>query len=284
MFCVFCGDQQEAPAIIPTISPSAGDSTRAAHSAPEPSRTRPQDGECPRNTRRRRRQVALQPYFDYRGVEISIRLPSTQPAGAALSVCTADANRARRPLTLAGKLHVDGGGAAPHCARQVRRDSRDKKPKMNCARRRRHPCPHPSTEVEPTPPRRRWRRGFCGAHSAAGRSTCASLWMRRGRYRRLRCCLRGHAALCPRDRVDRLTPSPNIQPIRRRSTAVFGKRVPQAAAGASRRPVRGAALVTRAARDYYDVLGVSKAADGKELKRAYRAAVRPRHALPSIPP
>ena len=88
------------------------------------------------------------------------------------------------------------------------------------------------------------------------------------------------------------SPPPNIQPIRRRSTvgathasgaAFFGKRVPQAAAGASRRPVRGAALVTRAARDYYDVLGVSKAADGKELKRAYRAAVRPRHALSSFP-
>ena len=42
------------------------------------------------------------------------------------------------------------------------------------------------------------------------------------------------------------------------------------------RPVRGAALVTRAARDHYKVLGVSRAADGKELKRAYRALVRPR--------
>jgi hypothetical protein len=65
----------------------------------------------------------------------------------------------------------------------------------------------------------------------------------------------------------------------------FGKRVRhQAAVGASLplRPVRGAPLVTRAARDHYKVLGVSRAADGKELKRAYRALVRPRrhHSIP----
>ncbi len=37
------------------------------------------------------------------------------------------------------------------------------------------------------------------------------------------------------------------------------------------------AVVTYAARDYYEVLGVSRAADGKELKRAYRQLARKYH-------
>ena len=36
-------------------------------------------------------------------------------------------------------------------------------------------------------------------------------------------------------------------------------------------------VVTHAARDYYEVLGVSRAADGKELKRAYRQLARKYH-------
>lgn len=36
---------------------------------------------------------------------------------------------------------------------------------------------------------------------------------------------------------------------------------------------RGAALVTRAAEDYYQVLGVGKEADKKEIKSAYRQKV-----------
>lgn len=36
-------------------------------------------------------------------------------------------------------------------------------------------------------------------------------------------------------------------------------------------------LVVRAGRDYYEVLGVSRAADGKELKRAYRQLARKYH-------
>ena len=40
---------------------------------------------------------------------------------------------------------------------------------------------------------------------------------------------------------------------------------------------RSATVLTRAARDYYEVLGVSRAADGKELKRAYRQLARKYH-------
>ena len=36
-------------------------------------------------------------------------------------------------------------------------------------------------------------------------------------------------------------------------------------------------MVTRAGRDYYEVLGVSRSADGKELKRAYRQLARKYH-------
>ena len=36
-------------------------------------------------------------------------------------------------------------------------------------------------------------------------------------------------------------------------------------------------MTVRAARDYYEVLGVSRAADGKELKRAYRQLARKYH-------
>ena len=59
----------------------------------------------------------------------------------------------------------------------------------------------------------------------------------------------------------------------------MGKTMPApcCAAHRARRPVRGGALKVFAGRDYYDVLGVSRAADGKELKRAYRTLARKYH-------
>ena len=44
-----------------------------------------------------------------------------------------------------------------------------------------------------------------------------------------------------------------------------------------RRPARGARLTVKAARDFYEVLGVSRAADAKEMKRAYRQLARKYH-------
>jgi len=46
--------------------------------------------------------------------------------------------------------------------------------------------------------------------------------------------------------------------------------------GTPRTP-RGASFVVRAARDYYEVLGVSRGADTKEMKRAYRQLARKYH-------
>ena len=63
----------------------------------------------------------------------------------------------------------------------------------------------------------------------------------------------------------------------RRTAAPAPGRAPPAASalgGASARrptrPARGASLVTRAAGDYYDTLGVSRDADKKTIKQAYR--------------
>jgi molecular chaperone DnaJ len=73
---------------------------------------------------------------------------------------------------------------------------------------------------------------------------------------------------------DSIIPSSSNSAFNGKSIRVSG---PQKATSLQSKTTQRRSLVTRAARDYYEVLGVSRAADGKELKQAYRQLARKFH-------